>query len=463
MDTEELFPKLSPEQIACLEPIGQEVCLEPGETLFTEGGPEREFYVLVEGQLRIIKQAAGSETTLRVHEPGEFTGALSVFRDGVSIATGRAVGSCRLIRIDRDRFGQVLAACPDVAETVLFAMAERRPMAEAQTRQQEKLAALGKLSAGLAHELNNPAAAARRAAADLRETLARLPSLTMSVAMTGLSSEAHPCLLAFLAELSADDNKHIAEDALARSDREDALGDWLDAHHVSQGWELVPALAEAHLDTARLDTLAEHVGEAALPAVLAWLAAAAAADDLAHQVEHSAERISELVLAVKSYSYRDQAPQQEIDVHEGLESTLKIMGYKLRGIQIVREYDHSLPRLTAYGGELNQVWTNIIHNAADAMSGQGTLTLHTARENQDVLVEIIDSGPGIPEDVLPHIFDPFFTTKDVGEGTGLGLDTAHRIIVARHHGEIGAESRPGETRFQVRLPLTASGPNTSSS
>ena len=453
MNEDALFPKLTSKQIECLLPFGQEVRLEPGETLFAEGDPESEFFVVMEGELRITKLVTGVETTLHVHAAGEFTGALSMFNDGISIATARATKSSRLLRIDRNGFKEMFTACPQVTSTILFAMAERRPEAETLTRQREKLASLGKLSAGLAHELNNPAAAARRAAADLRETLQGLQPLTLKLGELCLSHDVREWLTGFTQEIMARDSAPDAGDPLARSDREDAVCDWLGAHDVPDGWDLAPTLAEAGLDAARLDALAGRVGAAALGDTLAWLNAAVNADALARQVEQSAGRISELVGAIKSYSYMDQAPRQEIDVHEGLDSTLTILGHKLKNITVTRKYDRSIPRFPAYGSELNQVWTNLIDNAADAMGGQGRLTVRTACEGDTALVEIGDDGPGIPADVLPRIFEPFFTTKAMGQGTGLGLDMSYRIVINRHHGDICVESVPGDTRFQVRLPL----------
>ena len=455
MNEDLLFPKLAPAQVESLLPFGREVCLESGETLFTEGDPENEFFVLTEGELRVTKQIGGGETTLRVHKSGDFTGALSLFNDGISIATGRAVRRCRLIGIDRDGFGKILAAYPQVAATILFAMAERRPEAEILTQQREKLTALGKLSAGLAHELNNPAAAARRATGQLRETLRTLQPLTLTLGGYCQAPGTREWLTQLASELSEHRPAPGADDPLARSDREDSMSGWLDAHGVPDGWDLAPTLIEAGLDEAQLEALALRVGDAALGDTLAWLAAVHASHDLSRQVEQSVGRISDLVGAIKEYSYMDQASRQEIDVHDGLESTLTILGHKLKAIEVTRDYDRSLPRLPAYGSELNQVWTNIIDNAADAMEGRGRLTIRTARENDCALVEIGDDGPGILPDVQTRIFEPFFTTKEIGHGTGLGLDISYRIIVGRHHGELCVESKPGDTRFQIRLPLNS--------
>jgi signal transduction histidine kinase len=243
-------------------------------------------------------------------------------------------------------------------------------------------------------------------------------------------------------------------DALAQSDREETLTTWLDEHGVVDGWKLAATLVEAGLDTSHLDTIVEHIEAEPLTAVLTWLGATLATVRLLDEIEQSTARVSDLVTAIKEYTYMDQAPQQEVDVHAGIESTLTILGYKLKkGIGVTRTYDLDLPHIPAYGSELNQVWTNLIDNAIDAMGGQGQLAIRTSREGAYVQVEIADTGPGIPADIQSHIFEPFFTTKDVGKGSGLGLDTAYRTVVGRHHGDITVSSEPGDTRFQVRLPI----------
>ena len=448
---EHLFPTLSEEDIECLLPHGVEIALAHGEALFSQGEPEHEFYVVLEGSLKVTRKIAGEDVLLVTHGPGQYSGALSMFTGDPSIATGRATAPMRVLRLQADRFKDILVACPTIAGDMLAVMAHRRPEADALAQQRDKMASLGKLSAGLAHELNNPAAAARRAAARLREALVTLQRSAFELGERRLSDAQKELLLDVQGRAEPP-----ALNALALSDREDALADWLDARGVPEGSILAGALAEGGLTEETLETLADQLPESdALAEGLAWLASSLEAVALLRTVEQSADRISGLVTAIKAYSYMDQAPSQEVDVRASLETTLTILQFKCKGgVEVVRDYAPDLPCITAYGSELNQVWTNLMDNALDALGGKGHLFVRAAREDDHVLVEIGDDGPGIPEDIQSRIFDPFFTTKDVGEGTGLGLDTAYRIVVTRHHGDIRVVSRPGDTRFQVRLPIT---------
>jgi len=320
-------------------------------------------------------------------------------------------------------------------------------------QQREKLTALGKLSAGLAHEMNNPASAARRASEvlrhcthDLRKANARLDRVTLTPEQRTLIAEIEDCLIDSMASAPV-------LDSLVQSDREDEMTAWLERRGIPQARRFAPGLVEANVDQNDLDRLTEKFDAKVLPDVLMRVVSALSAERLTREIEASTGRISELVRAIKEYSYMDQLPEQEIDIHSGIESTLTMLKFRLKkGVNVIREYDKTIPRIFAHGSELNQVWTNLIDNAIDAMGGKGELRIRTARELDMLLVEITDNGPGIPKEVQPQIFDPFFTTKGVGEGTGLGLDTVYRIVRS-HHGEITLESRPGKTCFQVRLPL----------
>jgi signal transduction histidine kinase len=323
-----------------------------------------------------------------------------------------------------------------------------------QLEQREKLMSLGKLSAGLAHELNNPAAAARRAAESLRDVVSRLRDVNARLDEHGLSIEQRALLPRFEQEWQTVERSH---DALEKSDRQQALGDWLELRHVEDAWSVASSLAEAGLDVTRLEEVGRRFPTEAIPDVLARISLSLQVGNLVEEIESATSRISELVKAVKEYSYMDQSPVQEIDIHQGLDSTLLILKHQLKqGVNVVREYDRTLPKICARASELNQLWTNLIDNAIAAMDSKGELRIRTARELECALVEIQDNGPGIAPEIRDRIFDPFFTTKQVGDGSGLGLDMVRRIVQG-HHGDVRFESKPGDTRFQVRLPLQQKG------
>jgi signal transduction histidine kinase len=452
-----LFPRLTEEALRHMREVGEEVELADGTVLFAEGDLDYSLFVVLEGEVRVTKRVNGEETLLAIHEHGGFTGEISMLTGDPAIATGRAAGKVLALRLEPDKLRRLVAECPPVARVVLGAMASRTMDVNAQIRQQEKMAALGKLAAGLAHELNNPAAAAGRSAGQIRDSLRCLQNLVLERERPFTPEERQVMIEVQQEALSTLAQHKPSLDPLAQSDLEDAVNDWLEDHQVEDAWRLAPTLVSAGLGPERLDAIAGRIDDESLSCVLPWIEGLLSLADLLDQVEQSAARISELVAAIKEYSYMDQAGQQEVDVHEGLESTLKILSYKLRkaGIEVARQYDRSLPKVCAHGSELNQVWTNLIDNAIDAMKGkgQGTLTLRTSRNRDSAVVEVVDDGPGIPPEAQGRIFDPFFTTKGVGEGSGLGLDIARRIVRTRHKGEIRFESRPGETCFEVTLPL----------
>jgi len=310
------------------------------------------------------------------------------------------------------------------------------------------------MAAGLAHELNNPAAAARRAAAHLQETSDRLQSLLCQLGK-GLAPEHWQDLLDAAQEAS--ERKPPELDHLARSDQAESVANWLDGHGVAGAWDLAPTFVNVGLDSTWLAELTDKLPPASHADALCWLEARLNLKSLVRQVDQSTARIAELVKAVKSYSFMDQSPMQEVDIHEGIESTLTMLGHKLKNVTLIRAYDRSVPRIMAYGSELNQVWTNLIDNAIHAVNGTGKVCIGTCLEDNQLVVEIVDNGPGgIPPDVQARLFEPFFTTKAVGTGTGLGLIISNRIVGDRHGGEIEFESQPGETRFKVRLPVTRS-------
>ena len=323
---------------------------------------------------------------------------------------------------------------------------------EGYTQEREKLIQLGTMAAGLAHELNNPATAARCAAADLRQSVEKVQDYACELNET-LSAEQWQQLVATSQEAVHCATSQPKLNSLEQSDREEAIECWLDSHKVADAWDLAPALVNARVDEGDLERVKRTVPAQDLGNAIQWLAANLTTRDLLKSITHSTERISELVGAVKSYSFMDQAPWQEIDVHEGIENTLIILGHKLRNVTVTRDFDRTLPRLCAYGGELNQVWTNLIDNAIYAVGGTGRIDVRTRRDGEFFLVEIADNGSGIPPEARPHIFTvPFFTTKG-GSGTGLGLVISHRIVVERHHGKIDFSTGPDGTQFNVRLPF----------
>ena len=450
-----LFPRFTERQISWLYGYGEELRLEPGELLFDERSVVDNFYVVLKGEIRISRLDGGEETSLTVHRAGDFTGGLAVLTGKRSVHRARATEPSRLLKISSEVFRKLAVENPELADVFISALAKRMRETQRAFRQQEKMAALGKLSAGLAHELNNPASAAGRAAGDLREAVLKTQSLALSNDVRFSPTEKEN--LANMQQEAVQRSEAVATlDPLEQSDKEDDLAVWLEKRGVEDAWELAPALVASGIDAERLEELAADMKDASLVGALEWLGTTLELVELADEVEKSAGRISELVGAMKEYSYMDKASLQEVDIHHGIENTLTILGHKLKkGVELIRDYDRDLPRILARGGELNQVWTNLIDNAVDAMNGEGKLRIRTSLEDDCVLVEIVDSGPGIPREVQNRIFEPFFTTKGVGEGTGLGLDIVRRIVVGRHGGDIQVSSKPGETCLRVRLPLNS--------
>ena len=446
-----LFPVLEDEYLQGLEACGTILELQPGDTLYQEGDTSYCFYVVLSGQIKITKHLGIEEIVVTIHRRGEFTGDLSMLTGNASQATASSIDVSQVIQFQD--FKELLKGCPRSVDLFVPALAERSKDLEIKLRQQEKLAALGKLSAGLAHELNNPAAAGRRAAKQLNSAIASLQQNMLSLRGKHFSAH-HRQLLSELQQQAIQAHCKFHLSPLEQSDREDELADWLESLGVKDAWELSPSFVNAGIEKSQLENLAAEMEAEAFTEALMWLEASLTMNGLVNEVEQSTSRISDLVGAIKNYSYMDRGEIQEVDLHEGIDNTLKILHHKLKyGVTVNKEYSSDIPILSVYGGELNQVWTNLIDNAIDAMDGKGELTLRTSMENNCVLIEIIDNGSGIPQESQSRIFEPFFTSKGVGKGSGLGLDISRRIIVQKHKGNLRFESQPGKTNFQVRIPV----------
>ena len=459
-----LFEKLSEQQLAWLAERGEVASYPAGTTVYTAGEPATRLFVLLDGTMSMSVRAGGTEVeTVRTDYRGAYAGAFFAYLDVPSArsyaGSVRAVTGCRFWELAATDFGWAVREWFPMATHLLEGFATQGTAAQQTVSTRERLVALGTVTAGLTHELNNPATASVRATATLHERLARLWDELAALTNGGIAVEQ----LATLVDLMRQTHGRRAEQApltpMQASDREDELGGWLEDHGVAGGWKLTPPLVAAGVDAARLEQVAASVPAELLPHAVGVLAVTCEAGSLLDELAEAAGRISTLIGAAKQYTQMDRSPLQLLDVHDGLESTLTMLGHKLgTGVDVVRDYDRSLPKLPAYAGELNQVWTNLIDNAIDAMDGHGVLTVRTRRDGDSVLVEIGDTGPGIPDQVRGRIFEPFYTTKPVGKGTGLGLDICWRIVVQRHRGDLRVTSTPSETRFQVLLPT--SGPPT---
>jgi signal transduction histidine kinase len=453
-----LFEKLNDEQLAWLCREGRVQHYEPGY-VFREGEPAECFYVLLEGTLVLSRRVGADDVEMvRTSDRGVYAGAFQAYLgDQIRQAyTGsvRVTVPSRFFVLSAVKFTELMREWFPMALHLLEGLFFGSQNTQRLVGQRERLLALGSLSAGLTHELNNPATAAVRATAALRERVAGMRHKLGAIAGGKWDRPTLVTLIRLQEEAAERVPKAPALDPVAASDAEDAVGDWLEDHGIAGGWDLAPVFVQAGLDTGWLEQVAAAVDESVLDGAVRWLNYTVETELLMNEIEDSTTRVSTLVGAARQYSQLDRAPFQVVDVHELLDSTLVMLSGKIGpGVTVVRDYDRSLPPVPAYAGELNQVWTNLIDNAVSAMGGTGTLTVRTALDGERVLVEFGDTGPGVPAEIRDRIFEPFFTTKPVGEGTGLGLDISWRIIVNKHHGDLQVESVPGNTRFRVRLPL----------
>ncbi|MEU9156712.1 ATP-binding protein [Streptomyces sp. NPDC048417] len=465
-----LFEKLAPEQLGRLCAAGRVERFEPGP-VYTEGEPATCFYVMVEGTVVLSRQVGGDDVEVtRTSQAGVYAGAMQAYLgDRVRQAYNnsmRVTEPTRFFVLPADTFSDIMREWFPMAVHLLEGLFFGSKSTQAAIGQRERLLALGSLSAGLTHELNNPAAAAVRATSTLRERIAKMRHKLAVIAEGPFSREQLAGLIEIQERTAERVAKAPAMSPLEATDREDALSDWLDDHGMDNGWQLAPTFVQAGLDVDWLEQVEAAVDEEIFPNAVGWLNYTIETELLMNEIDDSTTRISNLVDAAKQYSQLDRAPYRVVDVHELLDSTLLMLSAKIgQDIQVVKEYDRTLPPVPAYPAELNQVWTNLVDNAVCAMKdgdggGQGTLTVRTALDHEQLLVEFRDTGTGIAPEIKDRIFDPFFTTKPVGQGTGLGLDISWRIVVNKHHGTMRVESVPGDTRFQVLLPLTAEAPET---
>jgi signal transduction histidine kinase len=454
-----LFEKLSDEQLLWLAEHGWVTEVPSGATFLAEGAPAELFIVLLSGTITMSRRVGQDDVeTVRTDQVGVYAGAMQAYvadRGGQTYsATIRVVSDARFFVLRAEDFAWMVHTWFPMAIHLLEGLFLGMRTSAHIVGQRQQLLALGALSAGLTHELNNPAAAAVRATGALRD---RVAGMRQKLAMLA-KGDLDPRLLGLLVDVQEEAVRAVPDapklTALEESEHEDALNDWLDEHEVPDGWELAPIFVGAGTTPEFLDKVADGAPPAVLEGAVRWLAYTLETELLMNEITDSVTRISSLVAAAKQYSNMDRAPHERVDLHIGLKSTLMMLASKLEGIKVVKDFDRSLPKVPVYAGELNQVWTNLIDNAVQAMDGHGTLTVRTSMDGDRVRVEIGDTGPGVPRKLRQRIFEPFFTTKPVGQGTGLGLDISYRIVVGRHGGDLSVESRPGDTRFIVRLPLT---------
>jgi len=454
-----LFEKLSDEQLQWLAEHGWVIEAPSGATVLAEGAPAELFIVLLSGTITMSRRVGEDDVeTIRTHQVGVYAGAMQAYVADPSrqtyTASIRVVSDARFFVLRAEDFAWMMHTWFPMAIHLLEGLFLGMRTSAHIIGQRQQLLALVALSAGLTHELNNPAAAAVRATAALRD---RVAGMRHKLAMLA-KEDVDPRLLSLLVDVQEEAVRAVPDapklTALQESEHEDALNDWLDEHEVQNGWELAPIFVGAGTTPEFLDKVADGAPPALLEAAMRWLAYTLETELLMNEITDSVTRISSLLAAAKQYTNMDRAPHERVDIHAGLKSTLVMLASKLEGIEVVKDFDRSLPKVPVYAGELNQVWTNLIDNAVDAMDGRGTLTVRTSMDGDRVRVEIGDTGPGVPEKLRRRIFEPFFTTKPVGQGTGLGLDISYRIVVGRHGGDLTVESRPGDTRFIVRLPLT---------
>jgi signal transduction histidine kinase len=455
LDAVGLFAGLPEEDLERLSDGVTELQLDAGSELFAEGDEGESAFVIVDGEVEIVKRALNRDVLLAVQGPGTVIGEMALLHRAPRMASGRARSATTLLEIPWATFDAILETSAAAARRTMDIVLGRFRANQAQLQQGERMAQLGTLTAGLAHELNNPAAAVQRGAEQLATRIAGYGTAYAN-AVAALDEGSVDAFERVITDAAQRATHPSGLDPISRADNEADLEDWLGARTSMAAWEIAPSLAELGYTTGDLDLIASDFGAAGEPVVNA-ITATASVSGLIHEIEEGASRLSIIVRALKSYTYLDQAPVQDVDLARGIDDTLLIMKQKTEGIDIRRRYAEDLPRIEAYGSELNQVWTNLIDNAADAIRQSdrtdGVITIRAFPVDSGVAVEVEDNGPGIPDELQTRIFDSFFTTKPPGSGTGLGLDISRSIVMTRHGGVITVASEPGKTVFRVELPL----------
>ena len=449
-----LFDGVTDEQLAELAAAGEEVRFEPGDVLFAEGEYADGWWVLVEGAVDLVRRVGREDVVVRtMNVPGTWAGGFRAWDEqGVYLATGRGAADGRFLRVPAAALKELSRAWFPLGAHLIEGVYGTARSIESTVRQRESLVALGTLAAGLAHELNNPAAAATRAVDTLEDASGYLLGSLRQLADKDITAQQFAALDALRRELPGP----AARSALAVADAEEAVATWLEAHDVDDAWQMAPALVAGGADPEWCEKVETALGAEALRPGVSWVASAVSVGLFMAELKESTQRISSLVAAVKSYSQMDRGSRQRIDVTEGIDSSVMILGHRLgTGVTVERDFAADVPMIEAYAGELNQVWANIIENAVDAMDASGTLLIATRRDGDSVVVEFTDTGPGMSPEVASRVVEAFYTTKDVGKGTGLGLDIARRIVEERHGGSITVDTGPGGTTMRIRLPVDA--------
>ncbi len=452
-----LFSGMSHEDLHAIESVMEEINLQPGEVLFREGDPGDNAYIIKQGELEILTESNGREVLLSLRTDNAVIGEMALVQSSPRTATVRARSKSKLFAIKKDNFDNMLLNSPSAMQAVLKMMLARYDNSRIALQQSEKMAQLGTLTAGVAHELNNPAASVKRNAAHLLDSIKGLDDAYALICQLNFDEKQWQTLDELSDKAFESAFSPPVLDSLTRSDREDQIETWLSSHQVEETWMIAPNLVNLNFNQEELAALADEFPAEKLPCLIDWLNATYTAYSLLNELSLGAERISTIVKSLKDYSFLDQAPVQSVDVCEGLDNTLTMLHYKLKSasVEVVRDYAPDLPSIMAYGSELNQVWTNIIDNAIYALKDQPEpkIQIRARKESVWVVVEIEDNGSGIPKEVLPKIFDAFYTTKGPGKGTGLGLNISYSIVVQKHRGDVKVHSQPGKTVFEVWLPI----------